>query len=236
MNVTLITPADKKSLLAFVNATIVAVLAKKITLKGARDVLLNIKLDDEKARGLVRINLRNARDAVVWLRESRDAIEATVAHGAGKEKVIRNGIEAMVDIIERSEGKGRGYASEYKAYSVMRVDADVMVITRDVAKVLTFASPFQSMRHGTMYRQYSICGVAMYADERGADAVRSVELAKARGDNLFWMTQHGASLTSHQRPHEFYLELLPGQKIQFDGVLLEVQPAANGNLKLVEVK
>lgn len=148
----------------------------------------------------------------------------------------RDAVEAMVQIINASNGIGRGYADQYTAYSVMRIEADVMHISRDVAKVLTFATPRMTARYGIMYTMFSLSGVGAYSAEYGRNEADQIARAKANGHELFFFTQQGASVTSHARPHEFFLEILPGQKIMFDGVLLEVQAADNNNLKLVEVE
>lgn len=160
---------------------------------------------------------------------------AAKAEQAAKVAKPSDSVEAMVQIINASEGKGRGYADEFPAYSVMRIEADVMVISRDVAEVLTFATPRMTPRHGKLYTMFSLSGVGAYSAQYGRDEAAQIARAKERGENLFFFTQHGVSVTAHKRAHEFFLEILPGQKIMFDNVLLEVRAAANNNLSLVEV-
>ncbi|AXH50970.1 hypothetical protein CPT_Scapp_041 [Serratia phage Scapp] len=168
-----------------------------------------------------------------------EALEMNAEFDAARAPAVtapRDSIEAMVQIINASKGTGRGYADQFPAYSVMRIEADVMHISRDVAKVLTFATPRMTARHGKLYTMFSLSGVGAYSAEYGRNEADQIARAKANGHELFFFTQHGSSITSHERAHEFFLEILPGQKIMFDGVLLEVLATSNNNLRLVEVE
>lgn len=145
---------------------------------------------------------------------------------------INNSVEAICAIIDASNGKGQGAIAQYSAYSVMKVEADVLVVSREVARMVQFATPRQTRNYGVLFDMFNLSGVAAYAAEYGQDEAEAVARAKKNGHELFWLNKIGACITSHERVHEYHLQVLPGQKIMFDGVLMEVQPEGNNNLKL----
>lgn len=112
--------------------------------------------------------------------------------------------------------------ADYPAYTVVDLGQEVITVSRETVKSLHFCFARQTRNHGILHSEYSLSGVAAYAAQYGHDEEVAVERAKARGENLFWLNPRGCSITSHQRPKEIWIRLQPGQRIRFDGVLLEV--------------
>ncbi|HFQ7030066.1 TPA: hypothetical protein ACHSMM_004507 [Yersinia enterocolitica] len=110
----------------------------------------------------------------------------------------------------------------YPAYTILDLNVEIIEVSRPAARAVDFATAFQSRNHGIMYHMHYISGVAAYAAEYNDDEAAAVARAVERGDPLFWMTRKGVSITHHDRGHELKVLLREGQKIRFDGQLLDV--------------
>lgn len=116
----------------------------------------------------------------------------------------------------------------YPAYDVVDVEQDVIEWPENTE--VKMAIPFESRRHGTMYRMYRISGVAAYVRKCNAesgpefqtDPEAAVERSKARGEPLYWISSCSVSITAWDRPKETHVLGKVGQKIRFDGKLFEL--------------
>lgn len=243
-----ITAADSVAISSFIFAAKVALQSGKMTLRAVQDKGMELQLTDRRLQRLVSVCVRSKAMTYKMFEAAVNELAAlclgsidaeTEAAEFNARQVARtavtNNLDAMVDILRRSEGTGRGMVAEFPALMVLRIDAEVMVISRDVARVLTFVTPRATQRHGVLFDSFQLSGVGAYAAEYGDNEAERIARAKANGEDLFWLGKQGACITSGATVQELALQILPGQRIMFDGVLLEVR-AAGTNLKLDEVK
>lgn len=116
----------------------------------------------------------------------------------------------------------------FPAYTIVKgsdvyEDGDVFAIGRDTP------------RHGRLYTFYTLGSVAAYAAQYGEDVDAAVEQAKERGHQLYWANQQAVCITSHKQDHRIERGISIGDEITYRGIRFRVDPASNGNVKLVQV-
>ena len=112
--------------------------------------------------------------------------------------------------------------AEFPAYIVMDMEAEVMDIPRAIAENFEFALAYESSRHGTLHNLYKLSSVAAYAARNNRDEAAEVERAKSRGEKLFWLNECSIAITAHKHAQEVKFLIKDGQRIRFDGQLLQV--------------
>lgn len=118
--------------------------------------------------------------------------------------------------------------ADFPAYEIVDLEQDIINWPENAE--FQMAIPYESRSHGTMYRLYYVSGVAAYVRKSNAespeqyhrDPVEAVERAKAKGEALYWIQASSVSLTAWDRPKELHVLGGAGQKIRFDGKILEV--------------
>lgn len=97
------------------------------------------------------------------------------------------------------------------------------------------AIPFESQRHGTLYHFFTLGTVAGYAIQNGEDPFPAVEDAKARGHDLYWVNANAVCLSARPIAKEHVPGFKFGDIIILQGHRFRLDPAANNNVKLVEL-
>lgn len=99
-----------------------------------------------------------------------------------------------------------------------------------------FAIGYDTDRHGRLYNFFKLGSAEDYALRYGDDPVKTVEDAKARGEELYWANPMGVMLSARKEPHKYYRAVAHGDLITFKGKTFQVIAARNNNVKLVEVQ
>lgn len=121
--------------------------------------------------------------------------------------------------------------ADYPAYTIISPEKNVLKHGEK------FMVPFPSIRNPRemIWREFAIGSVASYALEYDECPIEAVEKAKSRNHELHYVFGCGASITSHQRPHEVKKGFKFGDKIKFEGHTFELVRAPNSNVALKKV-
>lgn len=85
------------------------------------------------------------------------------------------------------------------------------------------------------YAQAYANSVVSYALSSGCDPIEWLENSKAKGEALHWINLAAISLTAEPQERRTLKGLHVGQWVRFEGRYFTIQPAPNGNFKLVSI-
>lgn len=126
--------------------------------------------------------------------------------------------------------------ASFPAYDVVDFGVDVIGLPAEVVadRSFRFCVEVQGPR-GVTYQEVVPGCVAYYAEKNGCNPEIMVNGAKARGENLFWLINVGASLTAHKRAKYNLILLKAGQMVKMGETLLEVRHKRAEFFELVEL-
>ena len=119
--------------------------------------------------------------------------------------------------------------AEFPAFKMMAYEG------QELENGQEFGIAYDSARYGPLYKFYKLGSVAAYAARYNDNVEESVERAKANGHELFYA--FGLDVCIHNEPKVQVekLALNMSDVIGFMGKRFKLVPAANQNVKLVEV-
>lgn len=98
-----------------------------------------------------------------------------------------------------------------------------------------FAIGYDTPRHGRLYDFFRLGSVEGYAARYNEDPAFQIERAIADGQDLYWANKRSTMISAHPQDHRTVRAINHGDAITFRGKTFRVEPAANRNVKLVEV-
>ena len=105
-----------------------------------------------------------------------------------------------------------------------------------------FALPYEAdparrtARNADLFRFFTLGSVAAYAMEYGECPEAALADARERGHKLWWANQNATCISSPPPPQRTHPLHQWGDVIQFHGRRFRIDPAPNGNAKLVELE
>ncbi len=119
--------------------------------------------------------------------------------------------------------------AEFPAYKMLAYEGQELEDGQE------FGIAYDSARYGPLYKFYQLGSVAGYAAKYNENEAEAVERAKAQGDNLYYAFGLGVCLHNGPKVQVEKLALNMGDVIAFRGKRFKLVPAANQNVKLVEL-
>jgi hypothetical protein len=97
------------------------------------------------------------------------------------------------------------------------------------------ALPYESARHGRLYRTYTLGSVVSYALRNGDDPVEAVDNARNSGHELVYIFGNGVTLSASKMEPKKHILVHVGMLVRFEGRTYELiaQPNSNLGLKFV---
>jgi hypothetical protein len=92
--------------------------------------------------------------------------------------------------------------------------------------------PYQSIRHGILYRTYQIGSVIGGAVKDGNDPLEALERAKSFGHQLVFIFGLGSSIHNGPRSTRKHIFVKHGMTVRFMGQFYEIIKTSNDNLGL----
>jgi hypothetical protein len=138
------------------------------------------------------------------------------------------GANAMADILKKQNGIGDIFFREPKKFVK---DGTILEATNLVAGE-RLALEYESIRHGTLTRTYSISSVVSYALEYNDCPIEAAERAKERGHKLVWINASATSIHNGPRSTAKYVLVEIGMTAYFQGHFYTIVKAPNDNLDL----
>lgn len=98
-----------------------------------------------------------------------------------------------------------------------------------------FAIGYDTPRHGRLYDFFRLASVEGYAARYNEDPADQIARAIENGHELYWANKRGTMISAHPQDHRTVRAINLGDTIVFKGKTFRVEPAANNNVKLVEL-
>jgi hypothetical protein len=99
----------------------------------------------------------------------------------------------------------------------------------------TFALPFQTRNHGTLWHFYMLGSCASYALTYNECPIKAIDRARERKDKLHWAIPLATVISNPPPPKRTVIGLDFGDRIYFEGRTFELKRAPNDNVSLIEV-
>lgn len=98
-----------------------------------------------------------------------------------------------------------------------------------------FAIGYDTPRHGRLYDFFRLGSVEGVAARYNADPDKEIARAIEYGHELYWANKRSTVISAHPQDHRTVRAIEFGDTITFKGKTFRVEPAANNNVKLVEL-
>jgi hypothetical protein len=115
--------------------------------------------------------------------------------------------------------------ASFPAFDIIDLEQDVITITREQTDNFTglkFCVSKETLRHGNLYPEVSPNCAAYYAQDYNECPVEAEARCDRLGHEKYWINNCGSMITSTPKAKGVRILLQPGQKIEMNGVLLEV--------------
>jgi hypothetical protein len=113
----------------------------------------------------------------------------------------------------------------FPAFDIIDLEHEVIVITREQLDNFTglkFCVAKETRNHGNLYPEVAPGCAAYYAQDYNECPVEAEARCDRLGHEKYWINNCGSMITSSKQPKGIRILLKPGQKIEMNGVLLEV--------------
>lgn len=125
--------------------------------------------------------------------------------------------------------------ADFPAFDIVDLEQDVIVLEHSQLKnhlsdsSEKFCVAKETRRHGTLYPEVSPYCTQWYALDYNECPKAAVERCTELKHEIYWINNCASSITSHQRAKGRRILLKPGQKVDMDGVILEVYRKGNSD-------
>lgn len=113
----------------------------------------------------------------------------------------------------------------FPAFDIIDLEQDVITITREQLDNFTglkFCVEKQTRSHGNLYPEVAPNCAAYYAQDYNECPVEAEARCDKLGHEKYWINNCGSMITSSKQPKGIRILLKSGQKIEMNGVTLEV--------------
>lgn len=120
----------------------------------------------------------------------------------------------------------------FPAFDIIDLEQDVIALTLEQVDNLTglkFCVSKETLRHGNLYPEVSPNCAAYYAQAYNECPVEAEARCDRLGHEKYWINNCGAMITSSKQPKGIRILLKPGQKIEMNGVVLEMFQKGNSD-------